>query len=307
VIAGIAIYRLVCSIESIKPNDEMPLWWVGKGFMTVDQAGTEKTMNELLEIMRRLRDPDSGCPWDLQQDFSSIVSHTVEETYELVDAIDAGDFKQVREELGDVLFQVVFYAQLAEERDLFTFGDVLSDISSKLVSRHPHVFGDLRPEVVGDSLSEAEVKENWERLKQAERETKMRTAILDDVPLALPALSRAQKLQKRAARVGFDWPAIDGVWEKIEEEVAEVREAIAVGSHSDIEAEVGDVLIAVVNLARHLGVDAETAARRANGRFESRFRHMEKAADEDGVSLRDESLAQLEQRWQRAKAKLASA
>jgi ATP diphosphatase len=160
---------------------------------------------------------------------------------------------------------------------------------------------------VGDSLSEAEVKENWERLKQAERETKMRTAILDDVPLALPALSRAQKLQKRAARVGFDWPAIDGVWEKIEEEVAEVREAIAVGSHSDIEAEVGDVLIAVVNLARHLGVDAETAARRANGRFESRFRHMEKAADEDGVSLRDESLAQLEQRWQRAKAKLASA
>ena len=275
--------------------------------MTTNKTETIHPMDALLAIMSRLRDPETGCPWDLRQDFRTIVPYTVEETYELVDAIEAADYEQVREELGDVLFQVVFYAQLGAERELFDFKDVLDGISSKLVSRHPHVFGDLQASETGQSLSEAEVKQNWERFKQAEREKKMRSAILDDVPRALPSLSRAQKLQKRAARVGFDWQDTDGVWGKIEEEMAELREAIAADSQAEIEAELGDVLIAVVNLARHLGIDAETATRRANGRFEDRFRLMEQAADEDGVALDQETVEQLEQRWQRAKAKLASA
>lgn len=275
--------------------------------MTTNKTETIHPMDALLAIMSRLRDPETGCPWDLRQDFRTIVPYTVEETYELVDAIEAADYEQVREELGDVLFQVVFYAQLGAERELFDFKDVLDGISSKLVSRHPHVFGDLQASETGQSLSEAEVKQNWERFKQAEREKKMRSAILDDVPRALPSLSRAQKLQKRAARVGFDWQDTDGVWGKIEEEMAELREAIAADSQAEIEAELGDVLIAVVNLARHLGIDAETATRHANGRFEDRFRLMEQAADEDGVRLDQESIEQLEERWQRAKAKLASA
>lgn len=275
--------------------------------MTTNKTEAIHPMDALLAIMSRLRDPETGCPWDLRQDFRTIVPYTVEETYELVDAIEAADYEQVREELGDVLFQVVFYAQLGAERELFDFKDVLDGISSKLVSRHPHVFGDLQASETGQSLSEAEVKQNWERFKQAEREKKMRSAILDDVPRALPSLSRAQKLQKRAARVGFDWQDTDGVWGKIEEEMAELREAIAADSQAEIEAELGDVLIAVVNLARHLGIDAETATRRANGRFEDRFRLMEQAADEDGVALDQETVEQLEERWQRAKAKLASA
>ena len=275
--------------------------------MTTNKTEAIHPMDALLAIMSRLRDPETGCPWDLRQDFRTIVPYTVEETYELVDAIEAADYEQVREELGDVLFQVVFYAQLGAERELFDFKDVLDGISSKLVSRHPHVFGDLQASETGQSLSEAEVKQNWERFKQAEREKKMRSAILDDVPRALPSLSRAQKLQKRAARVGFDWQDTDGVWGKIEEEMAELREAIATDSQAEIEAELGDVLIAVVNLARHLGIDAETATRRANGRFEDRFRLMEQAADEDGVALDQETVEQLEERWQRAKAKLASA
>lgn len=275
--------------------------------MTTNKTETIHPMDALLAIMSRLRDPETGCPWDLRQDFRTIVPYTVEETYELVDAIEAADYEQVREELGDVLFQVVFYAQLGAERELFDFKDVLDGISSKLVSRHPHVFGDLQASETGQSLSEAEVKQNWERFKQAEREKKMRSAILDDVPRALPSLSRAQKLQRRAARVGFDWQDTDGVWGKIEEEMAELREAIAADSQAEIEAELGDVLIAVVNLARHLGIDAETATRRANGRFEDRFRLMEQAADEDGVALDQETVEQLEERWQRAKAKLASA
>ena len=275
--------------------------------MTTNKTETIHPMDALLAIMSRLRDPETGCPWDLRQDFRTIVPYTVEETYELVDAIEAADYEQVREELGDVLFQVVFYAQLGAERELFDFKDVLDGISSKLVSRHPHVFGDLQASETGQSLSEAEVKQNWERFKQAEREKKMRSAILDDVPRALPSLSRAQKLQKRAASVGFDWRDTDGVWGKIEEEMAELREAIAADSQAEIEAELGDVLIAVVNLARHLGIDAETATRRANGRFEDRFRLMEQAADEDGVALDQETVEQLEERWQRAKAKLASA
>jgi ATP diphosphatase len=256
--------------------------------------------------MARLRDPEHGCPWDLQQDFHTIVPHTIEEAYELVDAIDAKDFEQIREELGDVLFQVVFYAQLATEKGLFNFQDVVTGIATKLIRRHPHVFAEPDLSPIGHMPSPAQVKDNWERAKQAERQQKMRNAILDDVPRALPSLSRAQKLQKRAASVGFDWPDADGTWEKIEEEMTELREAIASDSEKEIEAELGDVLIAVVNLARHLGVDAETAARGANARFERRFRLMEQAARDDGTALQNETIEQLEKRWQIAKVRLAA-
>jgi ATP diphosphatase len=274
--------------------------------MTTDEQMKKNALETLLAIMSRLRDPEYGCPWDMRQDFQSIVPYTIEETYELVDAIDERDFEQIREELGDVLFQVVFYAQLASEQNLFDFQDVLAGISAKLFRRHPHVFGDEEATFRSQSLSETEVKENWEDFKQAERETKKRSGVLDDVPRALPSLSRAQKLQKRAARIGFDWPDADGVWAKVEEELTELREAVSSDSQADIEAELGDVLISVVNLARHLGVDAETAVRGANSRFESRFRLMEQAALEVGAELQDETLEQLEIRWQSAKAKLAS-
>lgn len=270
--------------------------------MASDQAVTTRPMEALLDVMSRLRDPERGCPWDLRQDFHSIVAYTVEETYELVDAIETGDFDQIREELGDVLFQVVFYAQLAAEQNRFDFDAVVNGIATKLIRRHPHVFGSEEEA----TASEAEVKENWERLKRAEREQKKRSAILDDVPRALPSLSRAQKLQKRAAQVGFDWLDAEGVWAKIDEEIAELRQAIASGSAPDTEAELGDVLIAVVNLARHLGVDAETAARRANARFESRFRLMEQMAKDEGASLVEDNQEQLEKRWRLAKEHLAA-
>ena len=267
---------------------------------------TTSTLESLLEIMARLRDPEHGCPWDLQQDFHTIVPYTIEEAYELVDAIDAKDFEQIREELGDVLFQVVFYAQLATEQGLFNFQDVVTGIATKLIRRHPHVFAEPGSSPIGHRPTSAQVKDNWEHAKQAEREQKMRNAILDDVPRALPSLSRAQKLQKRAARVGFDWPDADGIWGKIDEEMSELREAIASDSEKEIEAELGDVFIAVVNLARHLGVDAETAVRGANARFERRFRLMEQAARDDGTALQNETIEQLEKRWQIAKARLAA-
>jgi len=270
--------------------------------MVAEAAVVTNAIGKLLDVMSRLRDPEHGCPWDLQQNFKSIVPFTVEETYELADAIEAENFEQIREELGDVLFQVVFYAQLASEQNRFDFDEVVAGITDKLVRRHPHVFSNNSE----TATSEAEVKENWERFKQSEREQKKQSAILDDVPRALPALSRAQKLQKRAARVGFDWLDAEGVWAKIDEELSELREAIVSQNDSHIEAELGDVLIAVVNLARHLGVDAESATRRANSRFENRFRVMEQAALEEGTSLKEETLEQLEKRWQQAKAHLAA-
>ena len=265
-------------------------------------AETTDPMGLLLDIMRQLRDPDSGCPWDLRQDFHTIVPFTIEETYELADAIASGDFPQVCDELGDVLFQVVFYAQMASERRLFDFNDVVEGIAQKLLRRHPHVFARNSDK----PISEVEVKERWEAIKGEERQQKNQRGVLDDVPRALPALSRAQKLQKRAARVGFDWPDRVGVHAKVEEELAELEQAISEEDGVAIEAEVGDVLLAMVNLARHLGVDAESAVRQANHRFESRFRVMEQAAAEDNSDLQHEALDRLEDRWQAAKRHLAS-
>jgi len=256
----------------------------------------------LLEIMRALRDPETGCPWDLRQDFDSIVPFTIEETYELAAAIASGDPAQIRDELGDVLFQVVFYAQIASERSLFDFTDVADGISEKLVRRHPHVFGAAGEE----PITEAEVKARWEAIKEQERSRKNQNGTLDDVPLALPSLSRAQKLQKRAAGVGFDWPDLDGVFAKVDEEIDELKEAVQALDAEAVEDEMGDIFLAMVNLARHLGVDAEAALRKANSRFEGRFRLMEVAAVEEGSRLQEEGLEQLERRWQTAKRQLST-
>ena len=270
--------------------------------MTDDATTTHAGIRSLLDIMRRLRDPDSGCPWDLKQNFHTIVPFTIEETYELADAIAAEDFAQIRDELGDVLFQVVFYAQMASEQSLFTFEDVVDGIAEKLRRRHPHIFAATG----GQSVSASEVKERWEQIKGEERQQKNQKGTLDDIPKALPALSRSQKLQKRAARVGFDWSEFDAVRGKVDEELGELAEAISEGESAAIESEVGDILLAMVNLARHLGVDAEAALRHANRRFEKRFRLMERAAERDGSQLSEESLERLEERWEAAKRELAA-
>lgn len=270
--------------------------------MSESAHGNLRVMRDLLDIMSRLRDPNDGCPWDLRQDFDSIVPFTIEETYELAEAIALGDYDQVRDELGDVLFQVIFYAQIASEKKLFNFKDVAEGISRKLIRRHPHIFDN--PD--GEPVSESEVKDRWEQIKAGERESKQLPGAMDDVPQALPALSRAQKLQKRAARVGFDWPELDGVRSKINEEMAELDEAICLGNQTDIEAEIGDVFLATVNLARHLGIDAEASLRRANTRFEQRFKFMERSAASQGADLASESLDELEARWQKAKSHLGA-
>ena len=259
-------------------------------------------LDDLLRVMARLRDPATGCPWDIRQDFRSIVPSTLEECYELAQAIEHEDFPHVAEELGDVLFQVVFYAQLGSERDLFSFETIVDTLVTKLLRRHPHVFADGEIEgVVPDRTSVESVKETWESIKQAERSAKSQGATLADVPLALPALPRAQKLQKRAARVNFDWPDVAGVLAKLEEEIAELRRAMAAGSRAGVEEEMGDILFSSVNLARHLELDAETTLRRASAKFEQRFSAMEKRATAGGKSLHQLSAAELDELWEAAK------
>jgi ATP diphosphatase len=259
-------------------------------------------MADLLRVMARLRDPKTGCPWDLRQDFHTIVPSTLEECYELAQAIEQADFAHVAEELGDVLFQVVFYAQLGSERALFTFESVVDTLVSKLLRRNPHVFANGEIEGVVDSRSCMDsVKESWEAIKQAERSAKSLGGVLADIPVALPALPRAQKLQKRAARVNFDWPDAAAVLAKVEEEIVELRAAIASGSEIRIEDEMGDVLFSCVNLARHLAVDAEASLRRASSKFESRFRAMESRAVAQGTRLDALSEQELDQLWEAVK------
>ena len=267
-----------------------------------DESGSGPVQIEhLLGIVRRLRDPDQGCPWDVDQTFQSIVPHTLEEAYELADAIESNDFDQIREEAGDVLFQVLFYAQMADEQQHFNFADVVDGLSKKLVRRHPHVFSHNSNAQYAAPLVAADVSDSWEQIKRTERERKQQSATLDDIPLNLPALARAQKVQKRAARVGFDWADLADVFEKLDEELCELREALVEGEEAAIESELGDVLFCVVNLARHLGLDAETAMRGATRKFEGRFRLMEEQAIANGSRLEDESVSTLEARWQAAK------
>ncbi|MDZ7747427.1 MAG: nucleoside triphosphate pyrophosphohydrolase [Halofilum sp. (in: g-proteobacteria)] len=252
-------------------------------------------IDDVLAIMARLRDPERGCPWDLAQDFRSIAPHTVEEAYEVADAIERGDLDGLRDELGDLLLQVVYHARMAEEAGRFDFADVAAGLADKLVRRHPHVFGDTAADTAGER------ERIWEREKAAERAAKGEddASALAGVTLGLPALARAQKLQKRAARVGFDWPHAAGAAAKVSEELAEIE---AAGDDPDaLEAEVGDLLFAAVNLARHHGVDAETALRRAGNRFERRFRALEASLAAEGSAASEADLEELEAHWQRAK------
>jgi ATP diphosphatase len=264
-------------------------------------------ISRLLEIMAALRAPGTGCPWDLEQTFASITPYTIEEAYEVVDAIQRGDLADLRDELGDLLLQVVFHAQMASEQGAFGFGDVVEAITRKLVRRHPHVFGSAR------NLSPAEVKHLWDEIKLSEKRERRESreamgvpaepdqGFLGGIPTALPALTRAQKLTAKAAKVGFDWPNAAQVVEKIHEELDEVSEAAATGDRDKIEDEIGDLLFAAANLARHYGVDPETALRRTNAKFERRFGSIEKALTSRGKTLADASLETMEALWVEAK------
>lgn len=255
-------------------------------------------IEKLLEVMQKLRDPKNGCPWDIEQDFSTIAPYTIEEAYEVADAIHREDFDELRSELGDLLFQIVFYAQMATERDHFDFDEVAGDITEKMVRRHPHVFGS------DNERAKGKVEGSWEEIKEQERAMHADESALAGIAKALPALMRAQKLGKRASRVGFDWPDRKGVHLKIEEELEELEEAVGTRDAASIEDEIGDLLFAVVNLARHVGVDAETALTGANHKFERRFRSMEAAIESEDLDLRKETLESLELRWRKAKKKV---
>ncbi|MFN4089806.1 MAG: nucleoside triphosphate pyrophosphohydrolase [Alphaproteobacteria bacterium] len=259
-------------------------------------------VGRLLEVMRRLRDPEAGCPWDVEQTFASIAPYTIEEAYEVADAIGAQDMVALREELGDLLLQVVYHAQMAAEAGAFDFEDVAAGITDKMVARHPHVFGDA--EIRGAAAQ----TQAWEARKSAERAAKAaaagrRASVLDGIALALPALVRAEKLQKRAARVGFDWADVARVLDKVEEEIAELRAECGETADRDrVEDEFGDVLFSIVNLGRHLGLDGEAALRRANAKFERRFRRLEERLGVEGKSPEACTLAELEATWVAVKA-----
>ena len=267
-------------------------------------------MKKLLQIMQALRDPETGCPWDVKQTFESVVPYTLEEAYEVADAIEQGDMQELKSELGDLLFQVVFYAQMAQEKGEFDFNDVVDAVSEKLVSRHPHVFenkpgGKLSDDKLSDDkLSDEQLHEAWEKTKATERDDQtslQKASILDGVAKALPALKRAQKLQKRAARNGFDWPSIEPVFEKIYEEIQELREAIEHKETKDVFEEMGDLLFSCVNLARHLDVDSEESLRACNKKFEQRFSYIEDKVNKSERKMLDVSLEELEEMWQAAK------
>ena len=266
----------------------------------VSAAQMLEQLGRIIEIMRRLRDPETGCPWDVEQDFATIAPYTIEEAYEVADAIQRGDVNDIRDELGDLLLQVVFQSRIAEEAGLFSLTDVAMGISDKMVDRHPHVFGDeARPEARQQSR-------RWEDIKAAERARRGQTGVLDDVAAGLPPMLRALKLQKRAARVGFDWSDINPVIEKLHEETNELRDELAHTTidRTRVEDEVGDILFVAVNLARQAGVDPETALMKCNSKFEKRFRYIEQQVEKNGKNLKDTSLEEMEFHWQAAKSAL---
>ncbi len=256
-----------------------------------------KHIQNLLEIMAQLRNPQGGCPWDLEQDFASVAPYTVEEAYEVADAIAREDMPSLRDELGDLLFQVVFHAQMAAEAGEFDFDEVTLGICNKMLRRHPHVFGNEAERARGA------VPGSWEHIKASERDISSDTSILEGIALSLPALKRAEKLGKRAAGSGFDWPDIQGVRDKVDEELAELDEASQEQNADRTGEELGDLLFALVNLARHLKIDPEQALARANRKFERRFRLMEADVSDSGASLGDFDIAALEEKWQAAKQK----
>ena len=254
-----------------------------------------KGMQQLQQVMTQLRNPESGCPWDLKQNMTSLIPYTIEETYEVVDAIQSGNWQSIKDELGDLLFQVVFYAQLAREEQQFELDDIAVHTAEKLINRHPHVFGTDAQR----NLSDAEIKAQWEQIKQQERTKKnAKGSVFDDIPSQLPSILKAAKLQKRAASVGFDWIDAEPVYAKVDEEIQEVKEAT---DQDHIEEEIGDLLFAVVNLARHKQVNPEAALQRANDKFKSRFQHIERSLSEQGKHPTDCNLEELEALWLQAK------
>ena len=259
--------------------------------------GETAPIERLRTIMARLRDPDGGCPWDLQQTFATIAPYTIEEAYEVADAIERGDLGDLKEELGDLLLQVVFHARMAEEAGAFAFDDVADAISAKMVRRHPHVLGDAR------FADGAEQSASWETLKAGERAAKGtdRAGVLDDVPPGLPALLRAVKLTRRAARVGFDWPSADQVLDKLREELAELEVEIAAADHAKAREEFGDLLFVMANLARKLDIDPEDALRAANAKFIRRFHHIESRLADAGRKPEDSDLTEMDALWDEAK------
>jgi len=275
--------------------------------MTISPAlsAEPSPIDRLIQIMVQLRDPENGCPWDREQTFETIAPYTIEEAYEVAETIKDGDMEEFQNELGDLLFQVVFYAQIASEKKLFNFNDIVNSISDKMVTRHPHVFGT-------DDIEDAEAQNvAWEATKAAEREAKARAknrepSVLDDVTAGFPALMRAQKLQKRATRIGFDWPDVSGALEKLEEEVAELNYEVQNGADKDrVNAEFGDVMFSLVNIGRHYGLDVEDSLRRTNTSFETRFRLMEALAKAKHGDTDKATLEELEALWQKAKAELS--
>jgi len=266
-----------------------------------------RDIDRLLEIMAALRTPVTGCPWDLEQDFRSIAPYTLEEAFEVIDAIERDDLDDLREELGDLLLQVVFHARMAEEKQAFDFGDVVEAITTKMIRRHPHVFGDE------DAREAGMAKGAWNRIKAEEKAERAKRRVeqgldsgekngfLDDVPQALPALMRALKLQQKAAKVGFDWSQAEPILDKIAEETVELRDALQSGRKAEIAEEYGDLLFAIVNLGRHLDIEPESALRATNEKFRSRFRFIEKSLEEQKRSLDEASLEEMEELWQKAK------
>jgi nucleoside triphosphate diphosphatase len=251
-----------------------------------------RSVDTLRRIMAALRSPDGGCPWDLDQDFKSIAPYTIEEAYEVADAINRNDMQNLREELGDLLLQPIYHAQMAAEAGVFTLDDVIADINIKMIRRHPHVFGDAQARSAGVA------KGFWEANKAAERKDKPSQRTLDGVPLALPGLTRAVKLQNKAARVGFDWPNVGHVFDKVTEELEELKSA----PEPDRQSELGDLLFAVANIARHYGVDPEQALRDANTKFERRFKFIEEALEKDGKNPSSSNLEEMDHLWDKSKA-----
>ncbi|SLN16087.1 Nucleoside triphosphate pyrophosphohydrolase [Roseovarius albus] len=254
-------------------------------------------MPRLLEIMRKLRDPESGCPWDIEQDFATIAPYTIEEAYEVADAIERQEWSELKSELGDLLLQTVFHAQIAQDKGLFAFDEIVNGISDKMVARHPHVFGDENR----NKSAEQQTKD-WEAIKAAERAAQAQNGVLDGVAVGLPALLRAVKLQKRAARVGFDWPETTQVLDKIAEEVAELKDASANSTPDHVEEEFGDLLFVMANLARHMNIDPESALRRANAKFTRRFERIEALLAQSGKAPHDSDLEEMDALWDQAKA-----
>tara|TARA_B100001123_G_scaffold372708_1_gene436826 strand:- start:4418 stop:5188 length:771 start_codon:yes stop_codon:yes gene_type:complete len=253
-------------------------------------------LEKLHQITSRLRDPEEGCPWDREQTFESIAHCAIEEAYEVVEAIENKDYDSFKDELGDLLFQVTFHSSMAEEMNLFTFDDVVDSISEKLIQRHPHVFAD-------QSIKDAKTQtDNWEKIKIQERKQKQNIgSVLDDIGTNQPALNRAYKIGKRARSVGFDWNDVSGVINKIEEEIEELKGAIKGGNQADIEEEAGDLLFSVVSLSRHTSIDPETALRKANRKFDRRFRTMEKSLIESSKKFSKMSSKELDDLWEQVK------